>query len=447
MLKKIVKGLLIVSAILLVLLVVAIVTISVLFDRYVDRAITKFNQKQSNLVVSYEPVQTSILNKSALIKIHVIPNDLKVSFESKLDFYPPFIKLTFTKVNGSGNLDSKLASLNLPPINIDGNLKVNPFTLSVNGALNTSKFDYILEDGVCAIGNSAVTFKTHDLSKIKLALNLGDSKCLSSKMYGGHSAFNLLLQDFKVDTVANLKLGSKSFSLDEVTLSFKKFEGLVSTLYAIGFSPDDNVKDKSLADKVLVDNFKLNFKLLPQGKYQDLAFKGNFNLKFAMPYIKDNVTLDYFDLSKVNYDFTFSGINVTKALKLAKQKDLDFEKLTEVFPKKLSAEVKNFSFSHDNKDASCNLTSSLLLKGQKFDLDSLKINANLKADTSLVNLYLSEQYSEALNKYLDLGMLKKVGNNYQANLKVINKQVYLGGQNLLDVASEDASREILDEDK
>ena len=92
MLKKIVKGLLIVSAILLVLLVVAIVTISVLFDRYVDRAITKFNQKQSNLVVSYEPVQTSILNKSALIKIHVIPNDLKVSFESKLDFYPPFIK-------------------------------------------------------------------------------------------------------------------------------------------------------------------------------------------------------------------------------------------------------------------------------------------------------------------------------------------------------------------
>ena len=51
MLKKIVKGLLIVSAILLVLLVVAIVTISVLFDRYVDRAITKFNQKQSNLVV------------------------------------------------------------------------------------------------------------------------------------------------------------------------------------------------------------------------------------------------------------------------------------------------------------------------------------------------------------------------------------------------------------
>ena len=154
MLKKIVKGLLIVSAILLVLLVVAIVTISVLFDRYVDRAITKFNQKQSNLVVSYEPVQTSILNKSALIKIHVIPNDLKVSFESKLDFYPPFIKLTFTKVNGSGNLDSKLASLNLPPINIDGNLKVNPFTLSVNGALNTSKFGYILEDGVCAIGNS-----------------------------------------------------------------------------------------------------------------------------------------------------------------------------------------------------------------------------------------------------------------------------------------------------
>mgnify|MGYP006967194733 CR=1 FL=1 len=65
----------------------------------------------------------------------------------------------------------------------------------------------------------------------------------------------------------------------------------------------------------------------------------------------------------------------------------------------------------------------------------------------IVNLYLSEQYSEALNKYLDLGMLKKVGNNYQANLKVINKQVYLGGQNLLDVASEDASREILDEDK
>ena len=63
-----------------------------------------------------------------------------------------------------------------------------------------------------------------------------------------------------------------------------------------------------------------------------------------MPYIKDNATLDYFDLSKVNYDFTFSGINVTKALKLAKQKDLDFEKLTEVFPKKLSAEVKNFSF-------------------------------------------------------------------------------------------------------
>ena len=37
MLKKIVKGLLIVSAILLVLLVVAIVTVSVLFDRYVDK--------------------------------------------------------------------------------------------------------------------------------------------------------------------------------------------------------------------------------------------------------------------------------------------------------------------------------------------------------------------------------------------------------------------------
>ena len=129
------------------------------------------------------------------------------------------------------------------------------------------------------------------------------------------------------------------------------------------------------------------------------------------------------------------------------EQTIDFEKLTEVFPKKLSSEVKNFSFSHDNKDASCNLTSSLLLKGQKFDLDSLKLNSNFKVDTSLVNLYLSEQYSEALNKYLDLGMLKKVGNNYQANLKVINKQVYLGGQNLLDVASEDASREILDEDK
>ena len=43
-------------------------------------------------------------------------------------------------------------------------------------------------------------------------------------------------------------------------------------------------------------------------------------------------------------------------------------------------------------------------------------------------------------------MVEKVGNNYQANLKVINKQVYLGEQNLLDVASDDASREIIDED-
>ncbi len=118
------------------------------------------------------------------------------------------------------------------------------------------------------------------------------------------------------------------------SVSFDELSADASTLYLIGFKPDDNVKDKTLRDSLSVKNFKVDVSFDNEDKnFQKVSSKGSMDAYFAFPRIREGQTVAFYDLSRLSYESSLDSINLMNLLKTIKHADDPYAKLNLEFIK------------------------------------------------------------------------------------------------------------------
>ena len=426
--RKIVKVVITIFLIIALLLIALMLGASYFFDNYVQQGINKFNHKQQLISLNYVPKAHSWFKKDGRLEVVFKKQKLSTALNTSLDFSLNKIEFSFDKINGSGNLDDFIASMHLQPLKIDGKLDFFLLTLSAKALINTPSLEYLFDDGRCKIDRSKLTVATDNLEALDVNWSFDSLNCTSSLIYAGHSAFDFNLANLNLKLRPSVDYLNQKVFLDEVELDFKKFSSIVSTIYVIGFSPEENVHDRSLSDSVQIDNFSFKTKLYNQDEtYQDISFKGNLDLKFAFPYIKNNQMQDLTDLSKLKYDLKFSSFNLNKLKQILKAQDLSFEAIESVLKDKLELNLYNFSFEHEDHKAALNFDSAFVLNSGKVDFSKVKLNGRITLDKYLVDKYMQKQYQAGFDDYIKIGAIKALGSEYSTNFSVENKQLYLNG--------------------
>jgi len=429
--RRLLKFLVISLGVLLVLLSVAIVIASNIFDSKVEGVIDKINHRQKHVKIVYMPRSSSILEKNALLRVETLGTKEKVSVEVAVtvDFSFTSIKASFAKVDGAGNLDALLHKyLYLPPIKLYGSMSFLPWQLKGYGAVKTDAFTAPFEGGECRVGDSEVVFQGRSKNSLKVDFASAGVKCRGFDKYAGRDAFNLEFLGLKVKARPHFSEEDKTISLDGLDISFDNFDFESSTIYMIGFSPKEKVRDATLRDKLKVDEFKMHLAMEDDGlRRHTLKTRGEFNLFFGMPYIKEGKALNLYDLSKVHYSLSLGAFSLSDLLSALKSEEPNLA-VIKAFSKPIDFKIDDFVFTHKGSTVGLKGFIRPLMDVNTGKLSSLNARLDAHADRAFVDDFVSAQYDQGLNDMLNAGMISISRGVYSTSLEVSGKDILLNGK-------------------
>ena len=259
--RKPVKILAFIFGFILCVLVALAFVASYIFDSKFNDALRLVNSRQSYARIVYTPVSSSLLSKKGKVSVTVPDSpvgELRATFAVDINFSVSSFTVRFHKENYDGNIDELLSSIGLPVIDMTGEVNFYPWRLKGDANLRTTAFDLNLEDGRCRIGDTVTTVSGKSLNSIDALFSFSGINCRGRDIYSGREAYNLVFQNLKTKAKPKFNLSTKKLALDSFAITFDELSADASTLYLIGFKPDDNVKDKTLRDSLSVKNFKVD---------------------------------------------------------------------------------------------------------------------------------------------------------------------------------------------
>ncbi len=429
--RRLVKYLAVLLALILVVFSVGIVVASNMFDSKVQSIIAMVNRRQSALKINYEPVSNSILNKQGILKVKVPSTpfgEISADFDVSVDFSFSSFKATFNKVNNSGNLDELLSKLGVPTVNLEGALAFYPWQLKGGGVLKTSAFSIGLEDGQCRFGENAFSLSGRSKKSLDIKFASAGIKCRGYKKYQGRDAYSLDFLDIAARAKPLIDLEHKSLSLDKVTLSFKTFDLDTSTIYMIGFEPDDKVRDPSVRDRFTLSDFAVDLSVSEpdvSGR-QKVISDGTMNIAYGVPYIKEGKELALFDLSDIKYDVSigsFNFMNLIKSLKTAPEPS----KLLNAVSMPIELRVNSFALKHAGQNASASGYAKVFLDEISAKIKNADVRLAARADRTFVDPLLESQQEQGLFDLIQSGQVTLNKGEYSTVLEISGKDVKLNG--------------------
>lgn len=424
------------AAILLIIFAVGIFVASNMFDSKIYSVIKQINNRQNYVVFNYTPKTNSLLTKNGRLEV-LIPNtplgDIQSFFDVTVDLSFTSFKVNLKKLDHEGNLDRLISSMNLPIFKLQGAFAFYPWQLKLSGAFKTSSFSLPLEDGECRFGENSLFVSGRSQSSIKVEFASAGVKCLGFKKYNGKEAYNFSFLDFAVKALPQLDIKNKKLSLDSLSVNFNNLDFDASTIYLIGFEPEDKVKDNSLRDRFKVNNFSVNLAISDKDSHnrRTISSDGVLNINFALPYIKEGQIQPYYDLSNIKYNFSIDAIDIDNMLKALKSHDDNLiVKLVSSLSKPLNVELKNFSFEHENHEVLTDGLAKVILDGNSGKLKDIDAKLNAKADREFVDPLLFKQYEDSLLDLLENKSVVLSKGVYSTTLRLNGKEFTLNGHPL-----------------
>lgn len=450
MLGKIIKITAITAIVLILILVSFCVVSSLMIDDFVQKGISRFNQRQHDIELTYAPSSKDFLHKSGRLDVVIKKNRepfLSASFVTILDISLTDVHLAFKKIDGAGNIDDFIKKLNLPLIKITGSVDVFPLKLSATAKVKTHPFSIPLEESACSIGETELLATARNLTNPKLQYLFKGVICKGNTLYNARNSFDVSLKDLAIKIEPTIDLKKKKASLNALDVSFASLDATASTIYLIGFSPSDNVKDKSLRDSFKADNFHVNLELskASQKDYFSLSSYGSVNLLMAFPYIKNNQIQTYNDLTDLKYNVDIDAFNLKELISFVKEPESFSNPVERILSPSFNVNLKELSFKNSGMKAQFRTNTNLLMHQGKVKLDSVAVNGYAKVEKDLVTLYLQDQYKMAFRDLIEKGAIVDAGNNYKTSFNFAHRRFYmndilvnnLDNQNVSDNSSTD----------
>lgn len=434
MLKKIILRLFTCSLFLLSLAALAIAIIFYaqiyVFDNYLQKALNKVESKLRVVDLSYEPLSSDFLTRKIRLYVTIkqkVANfsNVQLAFDIDVNFVFLGAYGTLNTVTNYGNLTTIMQGLNLSQIDLMGDFKLNALEKFANFNLESNSLiipnDYML----CTLGQNTLNISSHSLDSANISFKTSGLDCQANELYNFKRAFFITLHDFAIELNPSL-INNKIF-LDKINFSLKDLVFDFSTLYALGFSDEDKVHDKSLRDRVSLTNLSLQASSKDKDSMGfsnlELKLKGNYN--FAFPYIKNDSIQ-----TGLNFEDTILDLNINK-INLANLKNLlkiDTEQLISSLPQFISSNFtltcNEFSFAQDYSQFHSSGSLSFNVADNK--INRPKFVYNLQADKSLMaNLASQYHYDLEFDDLVQKGLLKAYGNKYLSTIEYNDTGLYV----------------------
>lgn len=440
--RKPVKILVFILCFLLCILTVSVFAAGYIFDSKFDDALRLVNERQPYARMEYRPISSSLLSKKGMINVSVPETPfghIRATFSVDISFSVSSFTVRFHKENYEGNIDELLSSIGLPPVDMSGEVNFYPWKLKGDAILKTSGFDLNLEDGRCRIGDSTASVSGRSLNSINALISFSGIKCRGSDIYSGRESYSLVFQNLKTSAKPKFDLSEKKLSLDSFKIAFDELSADASTLYLIGFKPDDKVKDKTLRDSFSVKNFnvKVSFDNRKKG-FQNINTKGSMDAYFAFPRIREGETVPFYDLSKLSFDTSLDSINLVNFIKTLKHSGDPVQTLVMNLSEPVKVNLENFSFSHQGKETRFQGKGSFSFDSTDRKPKDIYLKLFAKSPIEFVDEWVDSQYKVGLENYLRTGAVSSDGSHYSTILELNGKKITLNGVDInSDLSSDD----------
>lgn len=406
------------------------------FDKNLDKIINRIERQVPNLDLEYDITSSSFLNRTLRVYVtfnRQISNFDRVSmgFDCNINFALMGVNGDFKSLPNYGNINDILKTLNLSNIDLNGAFDASLIKRKASVAIKSSSFAIPFDGGFCQAGENAFTLEAKSLDKTKVLFKAGGLSCKANDYYLGNPAFWLQLKDFALGATPKLKDGE--LELEQLDLSLSNLLFDVSTIYALGFSPEEKVKDPSLRDRLDFSNLALtlNTKNKDQHGFSDLDIKMQGNYHVAFPYVKQGVILPSTDFDNLLLDLKVQKVNLSHLRALLKARDDNFfPLLLDAVSKDVALEVKSFAFNSHGGEFNNHgrLSFNLNSLGK---IDNIVANFEFKASPVLIEALANEyQFKREFNNLVALGFVHLSQGFYHTSLNVQGSDIYVNNQKL-----------------
>ncbi|HIV55149.1 MAG TPA: hypothetical protein H9898_05150 [Candidatus Anaerobiospirillum stercoravium] len=464
MIKKIALGGLILLAICSILLVSQIKVATYLFDHKLDSALTRVEQKVPGVKLRFEPGDSSFTKRAGRV-YYELPlkagNSLGVSSISgavdlEVFFGPLKVSGGLKSVPGVGNLDQIFSKFKVDPITFTGAFKATAVTPKLEASLRSESFMLPLEEGICKFGQNSVSFVATSQEDVDVAFNSAGVVCEGALRYNNKPNYRLDLLGLNVKFLPRIidrKPHFESLVVDLQNLDFK-----FSTIYAIGFGPEEPVRDPSLQEAISFSDIYFALTLGEpdaNGMYK-MFFDNSGNYAFAFPYIQYDVEQPFYrfenfklkgELDRVSiprlYDATRNILENASETFDTKQA---FGELMKGFTDTITLIIDQFGYSHEGKNFSISGQSEIAFDqtSARPRLSKLDSEYHIKADKLLVEELAAANYSEALEEAVAAGQINLIGDSYETTLRLQGTELSL---NNIAVKAESSDEALYEEEQ
>lgn len=466
MIKRILLGALVLLALCSILLVAQIKIATYLFDNKMESTLAKMERKIPGLKLSYENRESTFTSRKGRFYFD-LPlkegNKLGIShihgaINTEVLFGPLRASLAFEPVLNSGNFNQVFANYHIEPVSFKGAFKATAITPKLEGTVKFDSFLLPISTGICKIGENAISILATSKEDVDIDFKSAGVVCEGVIRYNNVPNYRLELKDVAIKFLP--RIINKKPHFESIIVNFNNFDFKFSTLYALGFAPDENVKDISLQEAISFTNVSTSVTLTQpddEGMSQ-LFFDNSGNYGFAFPYIKNNQQQDYYKLEKFNLSGELDSISIPTLFEASKSilKNADekfdtnvvFKSLLAGFTDQILLKIKNFGYTHDGTSFDLNGQTTIEFdqNSKKPKLSRFDSRYNVKADRLLLEQLLSSEYKKQFDYALKDGQVSFDGAQYSTVFELRGKDVFLNNRPLqLEDPQEDALLE--DENK
>lgn len=409
-----------------------------LFDRNIDKVLARAERRIPNLSLSYESTGSSLFSREGIISWEIkLPHNTLAGLDAvsgkssfKLRIAPLKVSGAFEHLKGQGSFEKFLESLNLEPISYEGAFKLTALMPKASFALKTSGFHVPMTAGTCYIGESSVLMEAASQSDILAELNFAGFDCQGSEKYAGHNSFNARLEGLFVRLRPYIE-GGRPY-LDTIESGLKSLTLDLSTLFAIGFGPDEEVRDPTLRDVLALENVSSRISFTDKNDLGQgiLNFDGSGNFYFAFPAVKEGIKQEGYRMDSLKLNGVIERISLTDTLQnlLELKNSSDLPKIMEGFSKPLHIALNEFSFENGSDKLKLNAVSDVDF-AKTGSISDLKLDLSFSSAEKIVEDFAAAfAYQNELKRALEHRILLKEGSSYVSSLQVQDKTVTINGE-------------------
>lgn len=437
-LKKLLYWILILLAVCSLLLVAQIKIATYIFDAKVYYALSKVERRIPGLKLQYESTGESFTERKGRLHF-TLPlkkgNTLGESaitgaVDTKLLFGPLRLSGGIDSVPGAGNIDDILAKFNIDPISFTGAFKVTAITPSIRATVKTDSFLIPTSTGICKFGQNAFNFSATSTEDVDVALRSAGVVCEGAERYNNSPNYRLDLLGVEISLLP--RIIDKKPHFESLIVNFDKLDFKFSTLYAIGFTPEDEVRDPSLQDGISFNNVSTMITLTQPDAdgMSKLSFDNSGNYGFAFPLIRYGVPQPYYELSNFKFAGSLERISIPKLYDASRNivKSADekfdtskvFKEVMKGFTEVIGITIDQFGYTHNNQSFSVQGRTDLSFDQHSTKPKIARFDSDYKitADKALVREIAGDDYQRPLDQAIWSGQITDEGNRYTTALKL-----------------------------